>query len=689
MVEILERHGFIAGGKWYHFDTMHNEYRPELAGSRLRRRPGEPAALPAEVDVVRVPLHILALALALGAAAPALVFGCGPPRPFGTCARLQVEPQPRPDRPPREAAAPELPPDPDSGPAALRELSAEWWELTMEAAPTWATYLGDRRYDARLADLSDATHQRYLTKVRRLRDRAARIEPDRLGRQTRITHQVLLATLDRTLDSEACKPQLWQAANQLSGPQVHLPQLPNHHSIRDRTDLSTLLARYQAIPGYLAQLQANLQRGLDTGWTAPRPGVERALPQLDGLVATAPEASPFTTAVVYPKSWDASARAEAQGAIVAAVRGAVLPAFDRYRNWLRETYLPASRADIGASGLPGGAACYAAMIRVNTGSARTPDAIHQIGLEELDRLGDEMAAIARAVDGSADAAAFGAALRERADQYVATEEALVRVAEEAVRRATARLPEAFGRLPRTELVVKRLEPFRAAEAPAAFYYPAPDDGSRPGAYYINTHDLAARPLYNQEALAFHEAVPGHHLQIALSQELEGVPDFQRHMRSTAFTEGWALYGELLADELGLYSTPLTRFGALNYQAWRAVRLVVDTGLHEYGWSRDQAIEFMLAYTALTRPEATNEVDRYIVWPGQALAYMLGRMTFQALRAEAEARLGSQFELRDFHDEILAYGAVPLDTLRGIVDRWIAAREPPDRSTPPLPEASAP
>ncbi len=629
--------------------------------------------------------HTLVI-LSIAVSCLGLAGGCGPPRPFGICVRA-TPPQPPPPTPaePPAVAQPEPPPDPDTGPEALAGISEEWWELTMATAPTWATYLGDRRYDAQLADLSEGAHQRYLTTVEHLRDRAGRVDPQRLGRQTRVTHQVLLATLNRTLAEEACKPRLWGAANQLSGPQVHLPQLPNSHSIRDRTDLSTLLARYQAIPGHLAQLQANLQRGVDTGWTAPRPGVERAIPQLDRLVTTTPEASPFVNLVAYPESWDDAARAEAVGAITATVRDAVMPAFHRYKTWLTETYLPASRVAIGASALPGGAACYAAMIQVHTGRTRTPEAIHQIGLDELDRLVAEMGAIAATVGGSPDVAAFSAALRERPDQYVTSEEALVDVAREAVRRATAALPQYFGRLPRTQLVVRPLEAFRAAEAPAAFYYPAPDDGARPGTYYINTHDLAARPLYNQEALAYHEAVPGHHLQIALSQELEDVPDFQRHMRSTAFTEGWALYAEVLSDEMGLYSSPLSRFGALNYQAWRAVRLVVDTGLHAYGWSREQAIEFMLAYTALSRTEATNEIDRYIVWPGQALAYMLGRMTFQELRTQAETRLGAQFVLSEFHDEILSYGAVPLDTLRGVVERWIAARELPS----PRQEASTP
>ena len=282
-----------------------------------------------------------------------------------------------------------------------------------------------------------------------------------------------------------------------------------------------------------------------------------------------------------------------------------------------------------------------------------------------------MRQIAQEVGQTSDLEAFAAQLRLQKDQIATDESALLSFAEAAVRRAEKVMPKAFGRLPETPVVVKPIEAYRAASAPAAYYYSAPADGSRPGVFYLNTQDLPERLLYNQEALAFHEAIPGHHLQLSLAAEATGIPDFQKRQSQTAYVEGWGLYSELLADELGLYSSPLSRYGMLNYQAWRACRLVVDTGLHALGWSRSKAIDFMVAHTALSRQEVEVEVDRYIIWPGQALAYMLGRMDFQRLRARAEVALGERFDLRDFHDEILAYGGIPMNVLEGVVDRWIS------------------
>ena len=554
--------------------------------------------------------------------------------------------------------------------AELARIAADWWDLALRRSPTWATYLGDRRFDDRLADPSAEAEARHLAGVRALSARAREVDPGGLSPAQRVTLETLRATLDKSLDVQRCRERLWAAVNQLGGPQVDLPQLPQFHTLRDTRDLDTLLARYRAIPDYLSGVRRNLEEGLRTGWTAPRLAVERVLPQLDGLVSSRPEDSPFTTQLALPPHWDAEVAEEARALVRRAVGDVVLPAFAGYRDWLRDAYLPGAREAPGAGALPEGVACYSAMIRVHTGASRQADEVHALGLRELERVTADMRAIALRVTGEEDLPAFQAALRARPDQVVGDEAALVAVARAAVDRATARLPEVFGRLPATPLVVRPLEPFRAAAAPAAFYYPAPTDGSRPGTYYINTQDLASRPLYNQDALAFHEAVPGHHLQISLASEVDDLPSFQRHMRSTAFTEGWALYAELLAGELGLYESDLSRFGALGYQAWRAARLVVDTGLHTRGWSRERAIDFLLEHTALSRTEATNEIDRYIVWPGQALAYMLGRMTFQELRARAEGALGPRFDLRAFHDEVLRYGAIPLDALRGVVTRWI-------------------
>ncbi|MCA9540747.1 MAG: DUF885 domain-containing protein [Myxococcales bacterium] len=347
----------------------------------------------------------------------------------------------------------------------------------------------------------------------------------------------------------------------------------------------------------------------------------------------------------------------------------MLPALRGYRNFLEREILPHSRNRPGVDGLRDGAACYQAMIASHTGLEETPEAIHQLGLQEVARIQAEMQTLATEM-GAADPAALMAALDARPDQHAADAEALLAYNRDLLARAQAALPRAFGRLPKTPIELKALEAFRAADAPAAYYYGAPDDGSRPAYYYLNTHDATERLLYQMPALAFHEAVPGHHLQIALAKETLDLPMFMRESGNSAFTEGWALYAERLARELDLYRTPEERFGALTYEIWRAARLVVDTGLHAKGWRRQEAIDYLNGLLGHDEGEIINEVDRYIAWPGQALAYKVGELEIRRLRAEAEAARGTNFDLRAFHDRVLRNGSVPLRVLRADIEAWL-------------------
>ncbi|MCB9730445.1 MAG: DUF885 domain-containing protein [Deltaproteobacteria bacterium] len=617
-------------------------------------------------------------------------------------------------------------PDAEAPPAeGLAALADAWWEASMRRSPTWATSLGDRRFDALLPDLSDASREAFHAQVRRLLDAARALDVEALDASARVTRDALVSTLERELQSEVCSPWLWDV-DQLTGPQVWLPQIPGYHTVRSDADLGTLLKRYAAIPGYLAAHRAQLERGLAQGYQAPRVIVERVLAQLDRLVDAPAAGSPFLVLLRLPVGWH-NAKAEAARAQVAqAVTTQVLPALRAYRDFIRTLYLPRARSSIGVDGLPDGAACYAALIRDHTGTTLAPDAIHELGMAELSSIHAEMRAIAlaelsppppppkakkakkkarrarkpkkasrrkrkgeatgrgskaeeepAAAEAPAPAPAFEgdpiAAYRARLEadptSYARSEDELLAFARQAVARAESKLPLAFRRLPRVPVEVRAIEPFRADEAPAAYYYGAPDDHSRPAVYYVNTSHLEERPLYHQEALAFHEAVPGHHLQISVAAAAD-LPAFQRHMRHTAFTEGWALYAERLAGELALYSSPASRFGALGYQAWRAARLVVDVGIHARGWTRDQATRFLVDNTTLTPHEAGAEVDRYIAWPAQALSYTIGRMHFERLRRQAESELCVRFDLPRFHEEILRYGAVPPEVLDGVVDRYI-------------------
>jgi uncharacterized protein (DUF885 family) len=605
----------------------------------------------------------------------------------------------RPTQRPTEPAAAAMPPS-----GRLTDLAERWWQTLMERSPTWATALGDRRFDAKLPDLADPARDAFAARVGALIDAARAIDPAALDRDQQVTRDSLIGSLEREQQRMSCRGWLWDV-DQLAGPQVWLPQIPGYHDVRNDADLAALRARYTAIPGYLADHRAQLERGRALGYAAPRLIVERVLSQLDRLVAGPATGTPFVTQLRLPTGWHEGRLQAARAELTAVVAAQVLPALVAYRDYLRATYLPGARDSVGVSGLPGGDACYRALIHEQTGSRLDPDAIFEIGMAELSRVQAQMRDIAvaeltpapppeppkrkgrkpkRAKKSPAPAPppppawqgdpirAYLERLEASPDQHAPDAAALLAFARQAVARAQSKLPLAFRRLPRVPLEVRAIEAFRAEEAPAAYYYGAPDDRSRGAIYYVNTTHLEARALYHQEALAFHEALPGHHLQISVASAATHLPTFQRHLRHTAFTEGWALYAERLADELGLYSSPAARFGALGYQAWRAARLVVDVGLHARGWTREQAIAFMVDHTTLSEHEATAEIERYIVWPAQALSYMLGRMHFDRLRTMAESELCIRFDLPRFHEEILRYGAVPPEALEGIVDRYIQA-----------------
>jgi uncharacterized protein (DUF885 family) len=599
---------------------------------------------------------VLAVALAAGAAVAAP--GCHPHSPG--------EAMPTAETSTHDATEPEV--------SALAE---RYWEMNAARFPTYATYLGDRRYDDRLTDLSPAARDAWRAALLKMSAELAHLDPRGLRPTVYITWDMLRRDIaDTLLDDEACRMDRW-AVDPLNGPQVTLAELPNYHTTDTPERAAALVARYRAFGTYFDQHVANLREGLGLGLVAARLPVERVLKQLDEMLAGAPDASPF---LVAPDAFKGD-----RAALVAAVRDVVWPALRRYRDFLAAEVLPRARtgAGVGLPKLPGGAKCYAAAIKINSGAERDPDAVHALGLKELERIHAEMDALAAKLGGVAGAgpgaggaggAGGWAAFAEKAkktDVFHSRDE-VFEAAKAALARSTAAVPAVFGHLPRTPCGVKAIESFREKDAPAGYYYASDADATRPGIYYVNTYAPETRPRFNAEVLAFHESVPGHHLQIALANELSDLPKFRRHGGNNAYVEGWALYTEHLADELGLYSGDLARFGMMSYDAWRASRLVVDTGLHHLGWTRDQAIDFMLANTALTRPEVENEVDRYIVWPGQALGYKMGELEILRLRALAKAKLGARFDLKAFHDHVLGEGAVPLATLTSMIERWVAA-----------------
>ena len=466
-----------------------------------------------------------------------------------------------------------------------------------------------------------------------------------------------------------CRTELW-AVDQLDGPQVRFATLAALQAIRTPGERTLLLARWRRMAPYLDQHVANLRTGLDRGYDAARINVERVIGQLDRIAAQRPDSSSFYAPARRIEGKDpAFAKA-----LLAIVRESLLPAFQRYRDFLSAGYLPRSRPEAGIRWLPNGVACYRALIRRHTSLDLSADEIHKTGLDEVASIRAEMLEIVRRQFHTENLDSVLRAMPEDSTLTFAGRADVLAAARQATERMEAKLPSLIGRLPQRRLVVEEMPAYQEQDAPAAYYYPGTADGSRPGRYLVNTYQPRQRPRYTAEVLAFHEGVPGHHIQIALSQELP-LPAFRRYGQgTTSLVEGWALYSERLANEAGMYSGDLDRLGMLFFQSWRACRLVIDTGLHALGWSRQQAIDYLLGNTGLSRLDAENEVDRYIVDPGQALAYKVGQREITRLRHMAEQALGSRFDLRRFHDVVLSDGAVTLPILAEKVQAWITTAQ---------------
>jgi uncharacterized protein (DUF885 family) len=531
-----------------------------------------------------------------------------------------------------------------------------------------------RTYDDRLPDITPEGRAASVARLEVLEARLRDVGVDGLRADDAITRSELAIAISTDLDSVRCDLEDW-TVDPLNGPVVTLLNVESYQPVRTVGEGRAMVARWGAMAPYLDDHIANLRRGLATGRVASRAGVEKVLDQLAGV-----EASPLESlALLKPldaehADWPDAARAEFREDLTAAVRDRVRPAFLRLRDVLRDEVLPRARPDErpGIVHVPDGAAAYRRLVRVYTALDLPPDELHATGLREVARINGEMEALGEKVLGAADRPEILRRLRSDPDLHFRTRDEVEAKARDALARAKAAIPRFFGRLPRADCEVVRIEAHEEKHSTIAYYRQPAADGSRPGRYYINTSDPETRPRYEAEVLAYHESIPGHHLQLVIGQELEGLPDFRRHLGVTAFIEGWGLYTERLSDEMGLYSSDLDRLGVLSYDAWRACRLVVDTGMHAKGWTRARAIDFMIANTALAENNIVNEVDRYIAWPGQALAYKVGQLEIRRLRADAERRLGARFDIRAFHDAVLGNGAVSLETLARAIDAYAAS-----------------
>jgi len=545
-------------------------------------------------------------------------------------------------------------------------LAERFWEGLLERQPVAATFFGDDRFDDRLDDPGPAGRAADLAAAQALLAAAAGLERAGLGVEEAITLDMLEVVARLTV--RAHEQATWQLASidQLGGPQVLTGDLARVQRLDTPERLDRLLARLSAYPAYLEAHADVLRDGVAAGRTAAAPVVARVLEQT-ARVAAAPAADDPLLAA-HP-DLDEASRARLERAIAHDVR----PAQGRFLQAVR-AYAPHARTDPGLWALPDGEALYDAAIEAHTTLVESAAAIHAYGQERLEALDGERLAIARQA-GEASVEAYRASLLADPANHAASGDEIVALCEAVIERASAAAPRVFGRLPRAACVVRPVEPYAAPEAPPAFYLPPRPDGGRPGTFFVNTFEPSARPLHRFAATAFHEAVPGHHFQLAIETELTGLPRFRTlgsRLAGAAYTEGWGLYSEGLADELGLYRDERERFGMLEAQAWRAARLVVDTGLHAFRWDRERAVTFLERAAGLPRLEAETETDRYIAAPGQALAYMIGQRELQALRAVLTARAGGAFDLVAFHDAVLGHGALPLATLRRQLPRWLEA-----------------
>jgi len=579
-----------------------------------------------------------------------------------------------PGGPSRPAAARPLEP-----PQALAALATEYWDAHLRARPLQATDIGDRRFDDKLPDNTPAARDQEIAALNTLRPRVAAVPAAALSAGDRVTRALLLGEIDADLALDHCALDDW-AVDARDGTQVAFLRLPELQPTRTPAEGWRLVARLEKMGAYIDQETANLRRGLVGGKVATAEEVKRVLGQLDDLLAKPDDKWPLRAPAAAPHAvWPAPEALAFVRAIDAAIAGAIRPAFERHRTALRAEILPRARdeAHAGILNIPGGAACYTKLIKVHTSLDLPAAEIHRIGLEELERIHAEMASVGKAAFGTTSLADLRRKLRGDPAAFFHARGDIETAARKALARAQAAEPRFLGKLPRTPCIVKRIESYEEKDAPIAYYRPAAIDGTRPAAYYVNTYKPETRARYEVEALAFHESVPGHHVQTAIAQELPGLPEFRKHAGVTAFLEGWGMYAEGLADELGLYTGPRERLGRLNFAAWRASRLVVDTGIHAMGWSRSKAIAFFEDNAILAHDNIVNEVDRYIAWPGQALAYKLGEREIRRLRGEAETRLGAKFDLKAFHDLVLGGGAVSLPVLREQVEAWIGVSSPPE------------
>ena len=556
--------------------------------------------------------------------------------------------------------------------ARLDDLARRYWDLRLETTPSVAPIEGDFRFCGAVEDWTAEHEAATRSRLAELLEGVTALDPAELSLSERVTAGLLRSELNDEIESIDLRT-IELDSNQMTGPHAMYLQLPPQTTYPDPACANEVPDRYREMPAALAGLMQRFREGLDAGRTPARLSIERSLMQLDGYLATAPDEDVFLS-VGGPPDWDGESAWRA--GLADATARAVRPAFARFREEMHDELLPVARDDdhAGLCHLPDGTELYEAAIRRHTSLRLGAEEIHRIGLDEIASLADEYRSVAPAGLGTDDLGEIFDRLRSDTDLRYGDRSEILSAAGDSLARAKAAMGDWFGLVPQADCVIEPVPEFMEAAMPPAYYWPPGPEGERPGTYYVNTHNPTEQSRVEAQAIGYHESIPGHHLQVAIATELPDVPIFQRRsMANTAYLEGWGLYAERLADEMGLYSGVLDRLGMLVADSWRAGRLVVDTGIHALGWSRQQAIEWMEANTPIAPDTIAVEIDRYVAMPGQALSYKLGQREIFRLRAHAQEQLGERFDIADFHDVVLGSGTVSLPILGDLIDRWITSR----------------
>jgi uncharacterized protein (DUF885 family) len=556
---------------------------------------------------------------------------------------------------------------------ALNSLFEAYWQDRLKHDPEFASVLGDKRYNDQIADYSVKAVNDGLAREENYLMQLAAIDTTGLTEEERTSRDLLLRRFAE--DEEAAEFKEWEMPlSQMDGLPTIYPQLAARLSFTTVKDYDDWIARLHAIPRAFEQVTTNMSIGMDDGRVPPHYLLEKALEQVKALAAQKPEDSPLALPLKsFPAAVPAAEQESIKAEMLAAIGKEVLPAYLRFARFLEVSYVPSGREQPGIWTLPNGAKYYQFLIRRTTTTDLTADQIHQIGLDEVARDEAQMLAIARQL-GFADLKSFRASLKTNPKLHPASAEALLAAYRGYLGPMQARLPQLFGRLPKAPFEVVAVPSYMEKTSAPAYYQSAAPDGSRPGRLFIDTYNSTDRNLYAVEAIAYHEGLPGHHLQFSIAQELDGLPAFRKYQSYTAYMEGWGLYAERLGKDAGLYQDPYSEYGRLEADEWRAIRLVVDTGVHSQHWTRQQMVDYFHEHSAIDETSIQAEVDRYIAWPGQALAYKIGQLKILDLRERAKSALGDKFDLRAFHDQVLDYGALPLDVLGDKIDAWIAAQK---------------